>query len=1161
MKKSLRKKAPTRGRSAPRLSPSAESSSSNLFPIVGVGASAGGLEAFSDLLRHLPEKTGMAFVLVQHLDPTHGSVLPEILARKTTIPVEEITDGVHVLPDHIYVIPANSNMLLEDGALRLSARIVVRGQHMPIDAFFHSLANERGALAIGVILSGTASDGTEGCTDIKVAGGITFAQDEASAKYSSMPHSAVYAGCIDFVLTPKDIAKELTRIGRHPYVATALAKQEEASDIATGSELQTLFSLLRDASGVDFANYKQSTLQRRIKRRMVLHHLEELKDYVRYIRRNPKELDELYSEILIHVTGFFRDPEAFNVLRTTVFPHLFNDRNPEDGLVRIWIPGCSTGEEVYSIVIAVTEYIWEEARNLKVAFAGSKAVQIFATDISDISLDRARSGLYTEAAVADVSAERLKRFFVKLEKGYQVDKSLREMCIFAKQNIAKDPPFSNLDLISCRNLLIYLGPVLQKRVIPTLHYALKPNGYLMLGGSESLGAFSDHFILVDKKYKIYQKKQTAAPLITYLAGLDYGVRKPQTSRPQRMLTPEVPVDREVDRTLANRFIPASIVVNDEMEILQFRGRTGAYLEPAAGHPTFSLSRMAREGLLVDLRSALTKAKKDDAIVRRERVRVKSNGGTREVNLEVIPIRGQGTHERFYIVVFQDARNQAAHPVTRKPAGGAEQAKNAPLRQENERLNREINQLREQLQALIEDHQSTSEEYKSANEEVLSTNEDLEQIVQTTIDSTILHEREVREKDGTWYLMRVRPYKTAENKIEGAVISFQDIDALKRSLEQSRHYADALIESAREAILVLDDNLRVTVANSAFYRKFEVSKEDTEGNLIYELGNRQWNIPKLRELLGKITEQNTRVDDFEVQHDFLNLGPGTMLLNAHRMEVQPGRHMILLSIEDVTQKKKQLDELKLHAALIEMANETVLVRDLEGTIHFWNRGAEEMYGWTKGEALGKSVPELLQSQYPVPFDEIREQLFRTGRWEGELVHVRRDGEKRIINSRWALQKENEGDPVVLEINSDITERKQSEENLRQLSGYLMRVQDEERRRIARELHDSTGQKLVAAKLNLEAIAKDGKRNPAPAKDSLNQTIKLVDEVTRDIRTVAQLLHPPLLDEAVLVSATRCLEGGFSERPQNPSAFALPRRTRRPTPNVDPYAFPGFQQTHS
>src|SRR5437899_8675695 len=626
MKKSLRKKAPTRGRSVSRSSPSAESSSSKLFPIVGIGASAGGLEAFSDLLHHLPEKTGMAFVLVQHLDPTHGSVLPEILARKTTIPVEEVSDGVHVLPDHIYVIPANTNMLLEDGGLRLSARMVVRGQHMPIDAFFHSLANERGALAIGVILSGTASDGTEGCTAIKVAGGITFAQDEASAKYSSMPHSAVYAGCIDFVLTPKDIAKERTRIGRHPYVATALAKQEEASDIATGSELQTLFSLLRDASGVDFANYKQSTLQRRIKRRMVLHHLEELKDYVRYIRRNPKELDELYSEILIHVTGFFRDPEAFNVLRTTVFHHLFNDRNPEDGPVRIWIPGCSTGEEVYSIVIAVTEYIWEEARNLKVAFAGSKAVQIFATDISDISLDRARSGLYTEAAVADVSAERLKRFFVKLEKGYQVDKPLREMCIFARQNVAKDPPFSNLDLISCRNLLIYLGAALQTRVIPTFHYSLRPGGYLLLGGSETLGRFADQFAVVDKKHKIYQKKKDSPRLLTYF--MNAGVTSPEipTSRPSREQSTAQSLERQFDRVLLEGFGPSSIVVNEQMDIVHLRGSTSDYLEPPSGQPSFNLNKMARDGVLIDVRAAISSAKKLGKPVKRANLAIKSDRG-------------------------------------------------------------------------------------------------------------------------------------------------------------------------------------------------------------------------------------------------------------------------------------------------------------------------------------------------------------------------------------------------------------------------------------------------------------------------------------------------------------------------------------------------------
>ncbi|PYX07702.1 MAG: hypothetical protein DMG88_13550, partial [Acidobacteria bacterium] len=855
MKKSSRKRVSSRGQTVQEKLSAAESGSPKLFPIVGVGASAGGLEAFSQLLRQLPEKTGMAFVLVQHLDPTHGSVLPEILARTTRIPVKEVTDGTSILQDHIYVIPANTDMVIEGGVLRLRARMLVRGQHMPIDLFFHSLADERGGRAIGVILSGTASDGTAGCTAIKAAGGITFAQDEKSAKYSSMSRSAINAGCIDLVAPPKEIAKELARIGRHPYIAPTIAQREEASTIATGTELEELFSLLRDATGVDFAHYKQTTLQRRIKRRMVSHRLEKLKDYIRFIKQNQGEVDELYRDILIHVTGFFRDSEAFNALRKTVFPVLFRDRKPDDGPVRIWIPGCSTGEEAYSIAIALVEYMWDEARNVSPASATTKVVQIFASDISDAALDRARSGLYTEAAVTEVSPERLQRFFVKLEGGYQISKSIREMVIFAKQNLAHDPPFSNLDLISCRNLLIYLGPVLQKRVIPTLHYALKPNGYLMLGGSESLGAFTDHFTLVDKRYKIYQKKWTTARLITYFTGPDYGLRKPEAGKAQKMLQTGFTVEREVERVLANRFIPASIVVNDEMEIVQFRGRTGAYLEPAAGHPTFSLSKMAREGLLVDLRAALTKAKKDNATVRKEHVRVKSNGATREVNLEVIPVRGQGARERFYAVVFQDAIQEASHAAGSKRHVATEAKRQSPVQREKESLKRELTQLREQLQSLIEEHETTSEEYKSANEEVLSTNEelqstneeletakeelqstneelttlneelqnrnielslanndllnllgninipivmvgndvrirrftpaaqkllnlipadigrrlgeirpnvdlnDLEQAVRGTIESTILHEREVCEKDGAWYLMRVRPYKT------------------------------------------------------------------------------------------------------------------------------------------------------------------------------------------------------------------------------------------------------------------------------------------------------------------------------------------------------------------------------------------------------------------
>src|SRR5580700_1799940 len=616
--------------------PAVAAASSRSFPIVGIGASAGGLEAFSELLGHLPEKTGMAFVLVQHLDPKHGSSLQEILARTTKIPVTEITHGVIVQPDHAYVIPANTNLTIKNGMLHLGSRVLTRGQHMPIDNFFRSLAESAGQQAIGIILSGTASDGTEGCRAIKAAGGITFAQDEESAKFGDMPRNAVNAGSVDFILSPKDIARELGGISHHPYVARVVSAEMEGFEGMVGSDLNALFGLLRESSGVDFTNYKHTTLQRRIRRRMVVHKIEKLKDYLRFIGRKPEELDELYRDLLIHVTGFFREPEAFLALRKHVYPKLFEGRKP-DNPIRVWVAGCSTGEEAYSIAITLLEYLWAHTRSISQA---AIAIQIFATDISETALDTARTGVYTEAAVSEISAERLKRFFVRQDGGYQVNKSVRDMCIFAKQNLVKDPPFSNLDLVSCRNLLIYLGPVLQRRVIPTLHYSLKPSGYLMLGEAESLGGFGDHFALVDKKDKIYQKRKTTARLATYFASTDYSPRRIEDARTGRQLPAPFTVENEVEQLLINRFVPASIVVNDQMEIVQFQGKTGAYLEPAAGHPTFSLSKMAREGLLVDLRAALSIAKKTKAAARRGGVRFQSEGKVREVDLEVLPLHGQ-----------------------------------------------------------------------------------------------------------------------------------------------------------------------------------------------------------------------------------------------------------------------------------------------------------------------------------------------------------------------------------------------------------------------------------------------------------------------------------------------------------------------------------------
>jgi two-component system CheB/CheR fusion protein len=1163
----------------------------------------------------------MALVLVQHLDPTHISALEEILSRATKIPVTEVIDGTTVQSNHVYVIPPNADLVIRGGVLRLSARAVGRGQHRPIDSFLHSLAEDCGERSIAVVLSGTASDGTSGCLAVKSVGGITFAQDEATAKYSSMPRSAVEAGCIDFVLPPKGIAEELARIEKHPYISRVPTQHGELLGPVATHDINGLCMLLREAKGVDFTHYKQSTLQRRIKRRMVLNQTEKLADYVRLVKRTPTELDELYRDILIHVTGFFRDPGAFEALRKEVFPALVQNRKPSSWPIRVWIPGCSTGEEAYSMAIALLEYLGPGNGKLATA-PNSRPVQIFATDVSEESLDRARTGIYSESAVGDLAAARLKRFFSPVDKGYQINQFVRELCIFAKQNIAKDPPFSNLDLVSCRNLLIYLGPELQKRVIPTVHYALSPGGYLMLGGAESLGVFSDHFTLIDKKYKIYQRKGTTARLLSYYTSVDYSLRRPGGTKAPKAPPPALSIEKEVERVLADRFVPASIVLNSDMEIVQFRGKTGPYLEPATGHPTFSLSKMAREGLLIDLRAALHTAKKENVSVRKEGVSIQSNGGTREINFEVIPLQGERARERFYVVVFQDVPAKPSEKTAARHSPGTAPGKTTLLAQQNQRLTREMKQLQSQMQSLIEEHETTLEEFKTANEEVLSSNEELqstneeletakeelqssneelttvneelnnrnvelstanndllnllgnvnipvvivgsdarirrftpaaekllnllpndvgrrlgqvrpnmeldnlEQVARQTIETATPQEADVRDHAGVWYLMRARPYKTPENKIEGAVISFQDIDALKRLLEQTRAYADTLVESAREAILILDAKLRVVVANRPFYKSFRVAASDVIQKSIFELGNRQWNIPALRSLLESITHRKTRIDDFEVRHNFEHLGERVMLLNARRLEPRQGEFLIFLSIEDVTEKRTQAESISRQAALLDLAHDAVIVRDFDGQIRYWNHGAEELYGWKTDEALGKTTHGLLKTQFPQPFPEVLKEVRSNHHWEGELIHAGRDGRRIVVSSRWVYLEQGDAAPVILEINTDITAKKESEENLRELTGRLMQVQDEERRRIARELHDSTGQKLAVVKLNLDTMAKAPEVRTHASK--MKESSQLIDEAFREVRTLSQLLHPPLLDETGLASAARWLVDGFSER---------------------------------
>ncbi|MBV9087960.1 MAG: hypothetical protein JOY79_10780, partial [Acidobacteriaceae bacterium] len=613
--------------------------------VVGVGASAGGLEAFTELLKPLPERPGMAFVLITHLDPKHESAMTELLGRSVAIEVTQVHDGMKVVPDRVYVIPPNRTMTIQDGILRLEERSPDSSPPMPIDTFFRSLATACGKNAIGVVLSGTASDGTLGVAAIKNEGGITFAQDARSAKYSGMPSSATASGYIDFVLRPGEIARELMRIRQHPYVTNREEHKQEPTDEKT-REIQQIFRLLKRIRKVDFSDYKPATIRRRIHRRMALMRIDTLDEYVRALQANPKELEALHHDILINVTSFFRDPDAFRALAEVVYPAILRQRTAAD-TVRVWVPGCSTGEEAYSHAIALVEYASKVRANV--------SIQIFGTDLSDEAIRVARTGIYKEAIAADVSPARLRRFFSKVDSGYQISKNIRDMCVFATQNVFNDPPFSRMDLISCRNVLIYLSGVLQRRVIPIFHYALKPTGFLMVGNAEGIiGAGAELFAPADKQHKIYSRRAMASPLTfggpseVYEHHVAPGTTRAATTSAAESPKASIDLQREADRLLLTRYVPAAVVVNDRFEVLQTRGQINRYLELPSGKPTLNLLKMAKPGLLFELQNGLEEARATSSTVRKQNVQLEGADGFNSVNLEVIPFQAPLQSEQSFI---------------------------------------------------------------------------------------------------------------------------------------------------------------------------------------------------------------------------------------------------------------------------------------------------------------------------------------------------------------------------------------------------------------------------------------------------------------------------------------------------------------------------------
>ena len=975
-----------------------------LFPIVGIGASAGGLTAFTQLLEHLPSDTGMGFVLVQHLARDRKSLLTEILAQVSQMPVIEVQDGISVEPNHVYIIPPNRKMTFAQGKLRLAPRETIAGKHMPVDSLFDSLAQELGDKAIGVVLSGGDGDGALGLKAIQAAGGVTFAQCEASAQVSSMPHHAATINHLDFILPPQEIAQELAKISVHPYVKH-FKPTEITQILADGKDsIQQIFAMLRTVAGIDFTNYKRPTLVRRLKRRLVLHKIDTLEDYVKYLQTHPIEVEALSQEFLIHVTSFFRDPEVFQALKTQVFPRITLDKSLNKP-IRIWIPGCSTGEEVYSIAICLLEFLSE--------LTTKPTIQLFGTDISELAIQKARSGTYPQSLVNHVSPERLRRFFVKVDGEYQIVKKIREMCVFAKQDLGADPPFSNLDLISCRNVFIYLEKVLQKRVIPLFHYSLKPTGFLLLGTSESTGGFSELFSVVDKKHKIYARKLAPTQLNFNFVDSSYLAEKLNSKTRSEDSGEGVDlVEQQADRIVWSKYTPVGVVVDSNLDIRQFRGETSPYLKPASGKPSFNLLTMAETSLRSELNAAILQAKRQNVTVNKSGIQLVDRKQLRLVSFDVIPFKVPTTDDRYFLILFRDTP-ASADDCSTDDSPRASRGKQTSARQEANQLKQdlaatqqELAVTKENLHLIVHEYEATNQDLVTANEEVLSSNEELQSIneeletakeeIQATneeltttneelrsrilesnqlsndlrnllgsinipivmvgrdlllrrftptaeeifnliptdlgrplnhinpninipnleqsilevIDTLIIKEQEVQDEEGRWYNLMIRPYQTTEGQIDGAVILLVNIDALKRNaqiLKQARDYAEAIVETIGEPLVILDANLQVVTANQSFYQTFQVSPDQTEQRSIFALGNGQWNNPRLRSHLEEILSQNNLLDNFEVEYDFEQIGRKAMLLNARKISqandnttnINP---KILLAIEDITDRK-------------------------------------------------------------------------------------------------------------------------------------------------------------------------------------------------------------------------------------------------------------------
>ncbi|HEY3283738.1 MAG TPA: chemotaxis protein CheB [Armatimonadota bacterium] len=834
-------------------------------PVVGIGASAGGLEAIKQLLENLPGELGLAVIVVQHLDPKHPSLLTEILGRSVQMPVTEAVHGLGVEPNHVYVIPPDTELTIVNQRLELAARSAAPGLHLPIDQLFRSLADDYGSRSIGVILSGAGTDGCAGMQAIHEAGGVTFAQAPETAEYPSMPVAAASTG-VDFVLAPDQIAAELARLAHDPLLR--LPSQDPYASRVLGEDFRRVLEVMHEATGIDFSLYRERTVHRRVQRRIALRGLGGYEEYSRELARDPEERDALQRDLLIGVTSFFRDPGSFEVLRRLVWPQVMQDR-PAEAPIRIWVPGCATGEEAYSIAISLQEYLKESGHTF--------SVRVFGSDISGPAIDKARAGRYPESIAADVGPELLERWFTRAESGYQVSKALRETCVFSQHDLIDDPPFSKLDLISCRNVLIYL-PTIQKDITQLFHYALNEHGFLMLGRSE-VATLDGSFVVVDGDHRVYQKKGKARRLRSLFLptsarpGADHGEQAPGGAGPRP--PSDAGLGREVDRVLLSRFSPTGVVVDDDLDVIEIRGEAAPYLRLPSGKLSFSLLTLVPEtGLYLELEKLVREVMASGEPASRDGLEYDNGGSVKEVDVEVLPLGGR--QRRAYLVLFEPGRHDTERPVSESPRPERDVAQDVKDRQ-IAKLRHDLSEARQRLLALHEEHQTSQEEIQTTAEETLSTNEELQ---------SLNEELETAKEE-------------LQSTNEELITVNQELQAKNAALLQSSQFTMAIVETVQEPLLVLGADLRVKSANHAFHRDFLVPPGGAEGKLLYSLCGGGFNLETLRGVLGRVLPGSNSFSDLEIEQDFQGLGHRHLMLSGCRLD---GLDMILLAISDVTDRK-------------------------------------------------------------------------------------------------------------------------------------------------------------------------------------------------------------------------------------------------------------------